>query len=290
MFIERIIFRYFCNRADTRTLKLMRIPDDIERRTDISYGIHGMWNLLDVYYLKGTSKPLPTIINVHGGGYVYGTKEIYKFYCMNLAQRGFTVVNFNYRLVPEIVFPTPVVETNEVMEWVCKNAGDYFIDLDNIIFIGDSAGAQIASQYCAIVTNPEYAQIFELTVPSFKIKAVALNCGMYDKLHEITGPLSGLLKDYFGKDMQKHGDKINVLKYINEHYPPAFIMSANNDILLPYARPMFEYLEKKGIKCVFEIYGTKKQKDIGHVFHLNINTEIARKCNDAQCDFFRKFV
>ena len=287
MLIDRIIFRYFCKKDNKRLAKLMKIPDDIERRVNISYGKHGKWNLLDVYYPKGTNKSLPTIVNIHGGGYVYGTKEENQYYCMDLAQRGFTVVNFSYRLAPKIKFPVPAIETNQVMEWVCKNAPGYFIDINNIFFTGDSAGAQIASQYSAIVTNPEYAALFDLNIPHFKLKAIALNCGMYDLHLEIKSPLPHLTENYFGKDIKVHGEKIELLNYINKNYPPAYIMSSANDFLLPCARPMFEYLQSKGIESVCKIYGSEEQKEVGHVFHLNINSAAARECNDEECEFFR---
>ena len=76
-------------------------PEDITRHDDISYGPYGEWNLLDIYHKKDVNTCQPTIVNIHGGGWVYGNKEIYQFYCMSLAQRGYTVVNFNYRLAPE---------------------------------------------------------------------------------------------------------------------------------------------------------------------------------------------
>jgi len=268
----------------------MKIPNDIERRVNISYGKHGKWNLLDVYYPKGTAGLLPTIVSIHGGGYVYGSKELYQYYCMDLARRGFTVVNFNYRLVPKISFPMPVVETNEVMKWVCANAGEYCIDLNNVFFVGDSAGAQIAGQYATIITSPEYAGLFDIEVPGFKLKAVGLNCGMYEKFHEMESALPGLIYDYFGKDPLLHGDKINMAKYINGNFPPAFITSAENDFLLPCARPMFDLLRAKNVECVCEIYGTKERKDIAHVFHLNFLSDTAIKCNDAQCDFFMRHI
>ena len=289
MLIDRILFRCVCAIGDMRTRrKKISEPCDVELRQNMPYGKHGKWNLLDVYCPKGADRPLPTIVNIHGGGYVCGSKDTYQHYCMNLAQRGFAVVNFNYRLVPKISFPMPVIETNEAMKWVCSNAGDHCIDLNNIFFVGDSAGAQIASQYAAIVANPEYAKLFELAVPDFKLKAVALNCGMYENFHEIDTALPGLLRDYFGKDPLRHGDKINVLKYVNGDFPPAFVMSCANDFLLPCAQPMFEHLRKQGVDCVCEVYGAKEQKDIAHVFHLSFFSDAARECNDAQCDFFRK--
>jgi glutathione peroxidase-family protein len=113
---------------------------------------------------------------------------------------------------------------------------------------------------------------------------------MYDSFHEMKSPILGLIHNYFGKDFRKHGDKINVLKYINRNYPPAFIMSTENDIFLPCARPMYEHLLKKNIESVYEIYGTKEQKEIGHVFHLNILSPVAGQCNDKECEFFKMHV
>ena len=33
--------------------------------------------------------------DVHGGGWVYGDKQTYQYYCMSLAEKGFAVVNFS---------------------------------------------------------------------------------------------------------------------------------------------------------------------------------------------------
>ena len=85
------------------------------------YGEDKTWQILDVYKPKSAEGKLPVIVNVHGGGWVYGTKEVYQFYCMSLAQMGFAVVNFNYRLAPENKFPSSVEDTNSVFNWIEKN-------------------------------------------------------------------------------------------------------------------------------------------------------------------------
>ena len=77
----------------------LKTPDDIIRYDDIRYGTEDdKLQMLDVYRPKGISGKLPVIMSVHGGGWVYGDKEVYQFYCMSLAQRGFAVVNYSYRL------------------------------------------------------------------------------------------------------------------------------------------------------------------------------------------------
>ena len=159
MSFQSIMFNIGATINDYKRDREIPLPTGITQCRNISYGCHGKWNLLDVYYPDGTTDALPTIISIHGGGYVYGTKEIYRRYGMDMARRGFAFVNFNYRLAPQWHFPTPLWDTNAVMQWVCKNAARYHLDPSRIILVGDSAGAQLASQYAAIAADPEYASV-----------------------------------------------------------------------------------------------------------------------------------
>ena len=122
------MFRLTAGKADAKRDANLVAPEDVTAIYDVSYaGNEDSYNLLDVYYPKDTQGLLPVIVSVHGGGYVYGTKEVYKFYGMYLAQQGFTVVNFNYHLAPNAKFPTQLMETNMVLEWMVKHAEEYSI-------------------------------------------------------------------------------------------------------------------------------------------------------------------
>lgn len=175
------MFRMGAGRADAKRDANLVEPEDVTAVYDINYaGNADRYNLLDVYYPKDTEGLLPVIVSIHGGGYVYGTKEIYKFYGMYIAEQGFTFVNFNYHLAPEEKFPTQLTEANMVLEWMTEHANEYHMDLNNVFLVGDSAGAQMASQYAAIATNADYAKLFPFRVPEeIKIRAIGLNCGMY---------------------------------------------------------------------------------------------------------------
>lgn len=140
MSIQSILFCMSAARSDKKRDAAIPLPQGVQSYRDISYGKYGEESLLDVYCPEGTTEKLPTIVSIHGGGYVYGSKEIYRRYCMDLARRGFTVVNFNYRLAPKHRFPAPLEDTNIVMEWVCRNADTYHMDPDRIFVVGDSAG------------------------------------------------------------------------------------------------------------------------------------------------------
>ena len=242
--------------------------------------------VLDIYYPAGTEKPLPTIVSVHGGAYVYGSKELYRFYCMSLAQRGFAVVNFSYRLAPEYRYPAQLQDTNAVMRYVCAHAEENFIDTDRIFIVGDSAGAQLASQYAAAVTNPAYADILGMEIPKFRLRACAFNCGLYrpdprrDKL---------MLKCYFDDPDVIGSEQMDVLGHITDSYPPVFIMSSNGDFLLDRVKEFADLLTMKGVEHEVHIYSPKDRK-LGHVFHCNMNEPYAKQCNDEECAFFRKLL
>lgn len=286
MSVESFSFWFFASRSDAKRDRGLKTPEDIRRIDRIPYGPDARWNTLDVYRPRGKAGKLPVIVNIHGGGYVYGSTKQYQFYCMGLAQRGFAVVSFNYNLAPKYKFPTPVRDTNLVMEWICRKAEIYGFDTDNVVIVGDSAGAQLASQYAVICTDPEYAKIMEITPPEFTLRAVGLNCGMYD-LKERAGEIPGnkLMIDYFTKDPSVYGKKLDVLSHVTEKFPPAYLLSAKGDFLVEQCRPMAELIRSKGVPCEYRIYGDEKT---GHVFHLDMRSDLARKANDEEIAFIRE--
>ena len=142
------------------------------------------------------------------------------------------------------------------------------MDTENVFLVGDSAGAQMASQYAAIWANPAYQQGMGITPPAFRLAAVGLNCGMYDM-------------------MAQQSDKLNVLAYIDANYPPVSIFSAGGDFLKPHCEPMAELLRSRGVPCESRIYGDEHTY---HVFHCNMRNETGRQANDDQTAFFRQYV
>lgn len=280
--------------SDARRDEGLKTPEDIRRFDDIAYGGHGRENLLDVYVNKTVSGIQPTIVNIHGGGWVYGSKEVYQYYCMSLAQRGFTVVNINYRLAPESRFPAAVEDINSVMTFIAEHGTEFFIDKDNLVMVGDSAGGQLVSHYAAILTDPGFARMFDLRIPDVHVRALGLNCGSYDGKSAALSGSKEVFAEYLdimdSEPSDKLLERIDTLSHITADFPPSFVMSAYCDFLLPAAQPMYDLLKSKGIDCVMKIYGSTDRPDIGHVFHVNCRLDEAKRCNDDECAFFRKYV
>ena len=269
-------------------------PDTIIRYDDICYGIDTKWQMLDVYRPnKMEGRKLPVIVSVHGGGWVYGDKQRYSFYCMDLATRGFAVVNFTYRLAPEYKFPSSLEDTCLVFEWVLKNADKYGFDIDNIFAVGDSAGAHLLGLYTDMCTNPDYAANFSFTITKgFKPKAIALNCGAYKLAltHKPDDMNSNVMYDF----LPEHGTDeemqlIDVTKYITPEFPPVFYVTATGDFLMDQAKILCNALVTNMVPSEFHFYGDK-DKELGHVFMLRIREDEAKLCNDEECNYFRKFI
>lgn len=264
-------------------------PQDIIKKRDISYGKYGSENLLDVYYPQNVKSKLPTIVSIHGGGFFYGDKELYRFYTMSLAQQGFLVINFNYRLAPQNVYPAPLEDTNAVMNWLVENETNYPIDLDNLFIVGDSAGGQIASQYATMMTNPLYASQFEWSLAPIRIKGLGLNCGLYF-VGERSHPISDFPFYFDQNKNSKSNENFPVEKFITSDYPPASITTATDDFLKDDAQPLAEIIQSKGVLTEYHFYTDPSGQKLPHVFHLNLRSTIAQKCNLEQLNFFKKLM
>ncbi len=277
----------------TRTDELrdqgLTTPDGLLLHRDIPY-CSDPELLLDVYCPENTTSILPTIISIHGGGWFYGDKELYSHYCMRLALRGFTVVNFNYRLAPEHKYPAALEDCVRVLHWIRSHGAEYHVDQNALFMVGDSAGGQLALQVLTMLSSPDYAALFPFSCPDgMKILACGLNCGCYYLPFTRLFPpkaMGLLFESYFPDNYIPLLPQLKPQKYITADFPPAFVMSAQNDYLRFMAPMLHKLLKKRGVETTLNIYGTKQQKDIGHVFHLNCRSRLADVCNDEQCAFF----
>ena len=270
-------------------------PTNVETVENLSYGSCDKWHLLDLYRPKDKEGKLPVLLNIHGGAWVYGDKKVYAPYCMYLAAQGFAVVNASYRLAPKPTFPAPLEDVGSIMEWVVTNAKQYHLDLRNLFFVGDSAGAHLATAYTAIQLNSDYAKEFpKITVsPKFVPKALVLNCGVFDMEGEVEHRgvlLTPFLTDILGeKPTGSSIKKMSPVRYITPDFPPVYLATSNGDFLRKHSHRLKEVLEQKKIDFVFKEYGNNK-KTQGHVFHLNLKNKVGQTCNQEQIKFVRKIM
>jgi acetyl esterase/lipase len=110
----------------------------IER--DIAYGTLPRQKL-DVYSPKTMTTETPTLVFYHGGSWRWGSKDQYRFLGTAFAARGIQTVVVNYRIFPEVVFPSFVEDAAKALAFTNTTLAK-----GRPVFIaGHSAGAHIAA-------------------------------------------------------------------------------------------------------------------------------------------------
>ncbi|MBS0640773.1 MAG: alpha/beta hydrolase [Acetobacteraceae bacterium] len=91
-------------------------------------------------------KPLPTILHVHGGGFVMGLPEMKDVENRLLAlDLHCAIYSVNYRLAPEAPHPAPLEDIYSVFVWLHANAGRLGLDPARIGIKGESGGGGFAA-------------------------------------------------------------------------------------------------------------------------------------------------
>ena len=180
--------------------------------------------------------------------------------------------------------------------FVCASLGaQEVIDLTGSwdFAVGDSAGAHMLGLFCNMCTNPAYAAEYDFAVPQgFVPTAVAFNCAAFhtevnDDPNDLT---SALMADYLPNGVDEHEiSLVNVVPHVTADFPPSYIMTCDGDFLHDAAEPMSKLLRKLGVVHELHVYGGIGE-ELPHVFHCNMKSEDARRCNDDECRFFKRFV
>jgi acetyl esterase len=100
-----------------------------------------------IYRPAGTvARLLPTVLYLHGGGFVIGSLEGYDLACRYFCARsGCAVVAVDYRLAPEHKFPAAVEDALAAYRWLADDATSLGLDPARIVVAGDSAGGTLAA-------------------------------------------------------------------------------------------------------------------------------------------------
>ena len=103
----------------------------------------GYESKLDVMTPRGES-PAPTLIYIHGGGWVGGTKEASVLRALPYLEMGWAVVNVEYRMARNALAPGAVEDCRCALRWVHRNAEEYGLDTSRIVTTGASAGGHLS--------------------------------------------------------------------------------------------------------------------------------------------------
>jgi acetyl esterase/lipase len=95
---------------------------------------------LDVYRPRG-ALGAPVVMFIYGGSWDSGRRQDYRFVGAALARQGFVAVIPDYRLYPEVRWPTFLQDNARALAWTRAHAAEYGGDPAKLFLMGHSAGA-----------------------------------------------------------------------------------------------------------------------------------------------------
>jgi len=234
---------------------------------DIAYGDEYPNSYLDISYPDNDlTLDRPTIVFFHGGGFFGGDKVLgdplaadgpANLLYDRIIEQGYNFVNVNYALVPEYRFPTPVQQVDQALSFLRTNAAQYQLNMDNVILMGSSAGAIMAAQYGAALSNPSYASEvgIEPSVPLQSVRGIILDDAplIFDHFGIATKILIGNYLDGTLHPSDELRSVYNPIDSVTGKYPPTFLIGSNyTDAGYAYdMEQLSDALESQGVRHDF---------------------------------------
>lgn len=219
---------------------------------NITYLTANNWEAkLDVYRPTSADGPVPTLIYIHGGGWVGGERQAAFFNTMPYLEMGWAVVNVSYRLARVSLAPAAVEDCRCALRWVIANAKDYNFDVNKLVVTGNSAGGHLSLTTGML---PSSAGLERQCPGSEELKVAAIInwYGITDVGDLLEGPnmktyavtwLSSLANRY------EIAKRVSPLEYVRPGLPPILTIHGDADPTVPFshATRLHDALNKAGV-------------------------------------------
>jgi acetyl esterase/lipase len=284
-----LLIRYLFDRDSARVTAALQAhrPGQVATIRDQQYRQGDRDALLDVHLLAKPG-PRPTVLWVHGGAWVSGSRKNVVPYFELIAAQGYTVIAVDYSLAPAATYPAALRQLNDALVYLQAQADRLHVDTGRLVLAGDSAGAQLVSQLAALTTVPRYAAELELTpaIRPDQLVGVILHSGYYDMRTFIDRGLLAptafrwgigtVVRAYTG-DRATDSTAIrqmSTIDHVTADFPPTFITGGNADPLTDaHSRPFAARLNDLGVDVTTRFVPADHQPALGHEFQFDLDNE-----------------
>jgi len=219
---------------------------------NVTYLTANNWEAkLDVYVPRETTAPNPTLIYIHGGGWVGGMKETSWLQLLPYLETGWSVVNVEYRLARVSLAPAAVEDCRCALRWVIRNAKQYNFDTTKLVVTGHSAGGHLSLTTGML---PASAGLDRECPGNEELKVAAIV--NWFGITDVADLLDGAnMKDYavawLGSmtNREEIARRLSPLTYVRAGLPPIITIHGDADPTVPYTHAvrLQEALNKAGV-------------------------------------------
>jgi acetyl esterase/lipase len=235
---------------------------------DVTYTPPGWAQALsaDLYEPSGAG-PFPAVLMIHGGGWERRTRADMDNIAMEVAQRGYVVMNASYRFAPAARFPAQLKDMQQAVLWLRANAAAHDIRADRIGVWGYSAGAHLAT--LVAYTGPGDTHF----VAGARVQAVVAGGTPVDLSYY---PNSRLILGLMGESVDQNPQlwrDASPITLVTRDDAPTFLYHGTFDILVGVknARAMYQALQTAGVQA--ELY---QIRGLEHAMTFHIDAPVRR--------------
>lgn len=286
----------FCDKSDKKRMATQTPPENVVKVKDVEYLDDGNpYHKFDVFYPEGTipKEGLPVIIDIHGGGWMYASKDLNEYYCMELANKGYCVFSISYRLVPDVTVYEQIKDCTDALAYINSNMKNYPANKKTVMLTGDSAGGQLALYSTILNNNPDAREIFGTVETKLNIKCLLLTSPVtYAKsggwFSIYTKKMWG--EDYKTKAAYNYMDLDEIMELANNMPPTYFITSSGDTLAHDQTVNAYNYFADKGYECEIQDFTDLRDgKKLPHVFSvLDPFDEYGQKAINNALDYYQK--
>lgn len=286
-----------CDKTDKAKHATQTPPSNVVKVKDVAYLDDGNpYHQLDVFYPEGaiSSEGLPVIIDIHGGGWMYASKDLNEYYCMELASKGYCVFSISYRLVPDVTVYEQIKDCTDALAWINNNMKNYPANKKTVMLTGDSAGGQLALYSTILNNNADAREIFNTVDTKLNIKCLLLSSPVtYAKsggwFSVYTTKMWG--KDYKNKAGYNYMDLNEIMEFADNMPPTYFITSSGDTLAHDQTVNAYNYFNEKGYECEIQDFTDLGEdgKKLPHVFSvLDPFGKSGQKAINDALDYYQK--
>jgi acetyl esterase/lipase len=206
---------------------------------------------LDIYLPRVLNAPNKTLILIHGGGWVNGSKDATTLHILPYLEMGWSVVNVGYRLARISPAPAAVEDCRCALRWVVSRAKEYNFDTSKIVVTGHSAGGHLALTTGIL---PVSAGLDRQCYPGneeIKVAAIINWYGITDVADLLEGKnMKGYAVTWLGSQSNRWelAKRVSPMTYIHKDLPPILTIHGDADPTVPYSHgvKLHEALNKAG--------------------------------------------
>jgi acetyl esterase len=220
------------------------------------------------------SEPAPTLLFIHGGGWMYGDLESHDAECRFLAEKsGVQVLAIDYRLSPEHKFPAAVEDCRAAYRWLVEHARDVNADVTRLAVGGDSAGGAMSAATAVYAAENDLPLAFQLLVyPGTDFVGTTKSRELFSEGFFLTDLfITSAEEAYFEPGADKSLPDASALRRVDfpEKLAPAFVATAGFDPLRDEGEAYAELLRSKGVEVTAQrypgmIHGFMNVVGVGH--------------------------